>query len=156
MNVTSESQSLVANVLAAFSETHLRPSMTIQEAEQEGVFESDQEWESIRNLDQERVWWEVPAEKYESCYNAAIDLDDESFRFYLPGYIVWTLTSGQQSQSQTIDYLMSRLSSTSTIKSLHLTKLQASVLKAYLKFIVKFNYLDAGREASKILQQFTE
>ncbi|MFO0800167.1 MAG: DUF6714 family protein [Gemmataceae bacterium] len=81
-----------------------RGSTTLHEAEVIDEYGSDQERSAARLLDVETSWDQVPDSFIEGCTTALCYLDPESWRFYIPAYMIWSLKNFRVSNSVVSDF----------------------------------------------------
>lgn len=103
---------IIQSIQKAFANV-ARGSITLHQAE---VIDSDGsvlDQQKARLLDQDTSWDQVPDSSLEECTSAICHLDPESWRYYLPAYLVWSIRNYQHSDAIMIDF---------TIYSLKLTE----------------------------------
>jgi len=113
-----------------------RGELTLHQAE---VIDSDSTEEAqlkARSLDQESTWDQVPDEDLEDCTAALCHLDPQSWKYYLPAYMIWALRNYQHSDSIMLDF---------TIYSLKLSD-DDKVLSEY--DMQRFRLLDEAQSAT--------
>ena len=86
-----------------------RGKMTMREAEVVDSTGTAAERRAARALDTEARWQDIPDELTEVCCNAMSFFDPESWRYYLPVYMCWTLRSYRTSDWITSDFTIYHL-----------------------------------------------
>jgi hypothetical protein len=137
-------------IRVAFDGVVLGGGMTINEANREGVFDTEFPQLTIRAMDLERNWVDVPNWKIEKLFSALYAFDAEGWKFYLPAFMCWTLFNWRKSISPTPDWLIGSLTHQEGFGN-HFSTLTVTQAKAVLSFL-KFcqHYLDEDASVNAI------
>jgi len=96
-------ESTIEAIRAAFRGVP-RGEITLHEAEVIDSYGTAKERAAARRRDTEERWEEIPDKQIEECSNALSHLDPQSWRYYLPRYMEWTLVHHTTSRSITVDH----------------------------------------------------
>ena len=96
-------EQIIAEINAAFDKVP-RGQITLHEADVIDDCGSDKDRRKARRLDIESRWQDVPASVIEAHYSVLSFLCPESFRYYIPAYMVWSLRYYKMSQSISSDF----------------------------------------------------
>lgn len=88
--MTDTAEAIIDAIRAAFAGVP-RGSITLHEAEVIDAYGSAEEQAEARRRDTEASWDRVPDLDIEECTAALSYLDPESWRYYIPAYMIWTL-----------------------------------------------------------------
>jgi hypothetical protein len=102
---------IIARITAAFSGVP-RGGITLHEAVVIDHYGSDAERRTARARDAERRWQDVPDTVIESHPSVFSFLCPESFRYYIPAYMVWSLRYHRISDSLSSDFTIYSLTPT--------------------------------------------
>ena len=94
---------IIRSIQKAFAQV-ARGSITLHQAEVIDSDGSELDQQNARLLDQETSWDQVPDSSLEECTSALCHLDPESWRYYLPAYLVWSIRNYQHSDAIMIDF----------------------------------------------------
>lgn len=133
-----ESEKIVAEIRKAFLNVTLNGGLTIHQADLEGAFTDPGVKLEARKKDLESFWWEIPDWKIEKYHSAISFLDRNGFRFYMPAVMTWVLRNGKKTTSITAYcFINSLLPGYCPVINpvLILTKIQASTVYSFLKFV---------------------
>lgn len=95
--------SIIGEIRVAFAGVR-RGRITIHEAEVIDSRGDDDQRRLARKQDSESDWECVPDQDIEECCWALPHLDPESWRYYIPAYMIWTLTNFRSSDSVVSDF----------------------------------------------------
>jgi hypothetical protein len=101
--VDADAEPIIAAIREAFADAR-RGRITIHEAEVIDSYGSEAEREEARKHDTEAHWSEVPDREIEECAWALPHLDPESWRYYVPAYMIWSLRYFQTNNSIVSDF----------------------------------------------------
>lgn len=110
-NLSREQQKagLIAEITAAFDGVSREDGITLHEAQAIDDYAGPEERAETRKLDTETRWQDVPAEDITQGYNVLNFLDPKGFRYYIPAFLIWHLTSEEDSNTyDSIDYYLDR------------------------------------------------
>jgi hypothetical protein len=94
---------IIAEINVAF-ENARRGKITLHETEIIDHCGSEKQRRKAQRLDTESRWQDVPASVIELHYSALSFLCPESFRYYLPAYMIWSLRYFKISHSASSDW----------------------------------------------------
>jgi hypothetical protein len=100
--VDDEAAAIIAAIRAAFRGV-ARGAITLHEAEVIDDYGTDEERAAARELDTERGWEEIPDAYVEECPSALYHVDPESWRYYVPRYMEWSIRHFRSSDSFLVD-----------------------------------------------------
>jgi len=152
---------LIAAIHAAFHGVPIG-EITLHEAEVIDTYGTMKERVRGRRLDVAPCWEAIPDSHLEECSGALSHLDPQSWRYYLPRFMEWTLTHYQTSKSITVDYtIYSLLLAEDALINQHLrerfrqlTAEQARVVCRFLQLMAREDgHVDAA-SAAQALQRF--
>lgn len=129
-----EATTIADRIIVAFSGVQLGIGMTINEARREGVFDAEHSQLSVRGMDLERNWIDVPGRKCEKLYPALYAFDADGWKFYLPAFMCWTLHNWRKSDSPTPEWLIGSLKHRVGFAN-HFNTLTVTQAKAVLSFL---------------------
>lgn len=81
-----------------------RGEITLHEADVWDDYGSEEEAEKARSLDTENSWEEIPDEWIEHCSSTLPFFDPQSWQYYIPAYMIWTLKYFRVSDLITADW----------------------------------------------------
>lgn len=93
-----ERVAIIEEITAAFHGVP-RGEITLHEADVWDNYGSEEEAEQARSLDIDNCWEDIPEEWIEECSSALPFLDPQSWRYYIPAYMIWTLKNYENSDS---------------------------------------------------------
>lgn len=107
--LTREQQkaTLIAEITTAFNGVSREDGITLHEAQALDDYAGPEERAIARALDTESRWQDVPTEDITQGYNVLCFLDPKGFRYYIPAFLIWYLTS--EEDSNTYNSIVSRL-----------------------------------------------
>lgn len=89
--MNDEARAIIEAIHAAFRGVP-RGQITLHEAEVIDEYGSAEERRDARKLDTDQEWEEIPDEHIEECTTALCHVDPESWRYYIPRYMEWSLS----------------------------------------------------------------
>lgn len=96
-------QEVVDAIHAAFAGVE-RGVITLHEAEVIDDYGAADERAAARRVDGEERWEAIPDAHIEACPNALPHLDPQSWSYYLPRFMTWTLRNFDRSRSLVVDH----------------------------------------------------
>jgi hypothetical protein len=146
----------VDQIRVAFNGVGLGNGFTINEANREGVFDTEFPQLTVRGMDLERNWVDVPNWKCEKLFSALYAFDAEGWKFYLPAFMCWTLHNWRRSSSPTPEWLIGSLTHRDGFANRFstLTVTQAKAVLSFLSFC-KF-YVDEEAAAYAIKSYWSQ
>ena len=163
LKMTSEEtiKEIVEAIHAAFCGVS-RGEITIHEAEVIDGYGPVTKRAAARRFDTDQCWEEVPDKHVEECPNALNHLDPQSWWYYLPRYMEWSLHNWRTTRSISVvhtiysllltgdaslnDYLRARYH--------QLTLEQSQVVKRFLQFMAQDDERGDAVAAAEALQTF--
>ncbi len=132
---------IIAEIGAAFANVQ-RGATTLHEADVIDHCGSEREQRAARARDTERRWQDVPDADMASNPSALSFLCPESFRYYIPAYMVWSLRHYRTSQPDSVIYALTpNTNKTKDKKKLAAFAMfslqQREVIRRYLEFMVE-------------------
>jgi hypothetical protein len=94
---------VVEQIRRAFAEVTREGGVSLHEALVIDGYGSAEEREAARRLDTESNWWEVPEADIAQNDTVLCFLDPLGFHYYLPAYMVWTLSHYEDSDTMSVD-----------------------------------------------------
>jgi hypothetical protein len=143
---------LIQQIHTAFADVTLDGAETLHQADLEGAYRDIQVWHDAGKKDLESHWTEVPDWKLEWRWSVLSFLKPESWRFYIPAFMCWSLKNWRTSDSVTSDRVLSNLGwvgEDSTRNQETLNRVQAEAVYAFLSF---FNRYSGEPDAAKAIQ----
>ena len=98
-----EARGIIAEIHAAFRGVP-RGQITLHEAEVIDNYGSKEERINARKLDTEQKWEEIPDNHVEECTSALCHVDPESWRYYVPRYMEWSIRHFRTTDSAVSDF----------------------------------------------------
>lgn len=108
-----EARAIIAAIHAAFRGVS-RGQITMHEAEVIDEYGSEDERIDARKLDTDQEWEEIPEEHVEECTTALCHVDPESWRYYIPRYMEWSLRHFRTNDSVVSDFTIYTFDPSST------------------------------------------
>jgi hypothetical protein len=102
MNAPADAEAIIEEIRHAFRGVH-RGRITLHEAEVIDEYGSDEQRAEARQRDTDDCWERVPDDHIAECTTALCYLDPESWRYYIPAYMIWSLRHLRISNSCIID-----------------------------------------------------
>jgi hypothetical protein len=99
----AEAKSIIDAIHEAFRGV-ARGRISLHEAEAIDAYASDEECAAVRSLDTETRWEDVPDQHIAQCTAALSHVDPESWRYYIPRYMEWSLCNFRSSDSVASDF----------------------------------------------------
>lgn len=124
---------------------------------------SDEDAEKARSLDTENSWEEIPDEWIENCGGALSFYDPQSWQYYIPIYMKWTLKNFQISDSITADWTIydfvykendPESKKIQMERFQQLNQKQSLAVCQFLRYMSRDNLRVDGRVADEALQQY--
>ena len=108
----------------------------------------------FRKQDTESRWQDVPEKHIEECPAALSYLNEQSFIYYIPAYMTWTVKKFRESDSFTADAAIYALARLESFQS-DLTEEQRHAICLFLRYCVQYahRYLDSDA-AQKALDKY--
>jgi hypothetical protein len=98
-----ENAELLARIHLTFHDVSLGGGETIHQADLEGCYRGEQMWLAERAKDPESHWSQIPDWKLQNMSSTLSFFTVESWRYYLPAFMCWTLKHWRNSSSITSD-----------------------------------------------------
>ena len=160
--MTRTVKELVEAIHAAFRGVS-RGEITIHEAEVIDSYGTTKERAAARRLDTDQCWEEIPDKHIEECSTALSHFDPQSWRYYLPRYMEWTLLHFKTTKSISSDHTIYSLLLTSDDRSIndylraryhHLTIEQSQTVTHFLQFMAREDEHADAIAAAEALHKF--
>lgn len=103
LNVEDEAQEIIKSIHSAFQGVS-RGEITLHEAEVIDVYGTQEERASARKVDTESRWEEIPDTHIEECTSALSYLDPQSWQYYIPRHMEWSLKYFRTNNSIVSDF----------------------------------------------------
>lgn len=153
---------IIEEIHAAFRGVR-RGEITLHEAEMIDDYGTLKERAAARRLDTESRWEEVPDEHVAACSCALSHLDAQSWCYYLPRYMQWSLLHYRTTRSISVDHTIYALLPTSDDASINdylraryhrLTSDQARAVSRFLSLMASDSEHADAVAAEEALQKF--
>ncbi|MCA9017438.1 MAG: hypothetical protein KDA77_19100 [Planctomycetaceae bacterium] len=140
-----------------------RGEVTLHEADVWDDYGSEEEAQKARSLDTENSWEEIPDEWIENCGGALAFYDPQSWQYYIPAYMIWTLKNFQISDSITADwtiYTFDFEENDPQSKNYHMERFhqldqkQSAAVSRFLQYMSQDNVRVDGRVAGEALRKY--
>ncbi len=105
---------VIEEILTAFEGVQREDGITLHEAQALDNYGEREERNRARAMDTETRWQDVPTEDISRGDNVLSFLDPKGFRYYFPAYLIWYLTS--EDDSNTYDSILCFLADDPTTK----------------------------------------
>ncbi|MDF1742245.1 MAG: hypothetical protein P1V19_01030 [Gimesia sp.] len=137
--------------------------ITLHEADVYDDDGSDEDAEKARSLDTENQWEDIPGEWIENCGGALSFYDPQSWRYYIPAYMIWALKYFQTSDSITADWTIYTFnyeendpeSKKFNMERFHLLdQKQSAAVCLFLRYMSQDNLRVDGRVAAEAIQKY--
>lgn len=140
-----------------------RGEITLHEADVIDDDGSDEEAENARSLDTENSWEEIPEEWIEHCSSTLPFFDPQSWQYYIPAYMIWTLKNFQVGDSITSDWTICTFDLSeddpeskqyNMERFQQLNQKQSAAVCQFLRYMSRDNERVDGQVAKKALQKY--
>ena len=91
--------SLIREITAAFDGVSREDGITLHEAQALDDYAGPDERAEVRKLDTETRWQDVPSEDISQGDSVLSFLDPKGFRYYIPAFLIWYLTTEEDSNT---------------------------------------------------------
>src|SRR5262245_43324220 len=139
-------------------------AISLHEAEVIDVWGSNEERAAARRIDKENSWEEIPDQHIEECTSALSHVDPESWRYYIPRYMEWSLHNFRTSDSVVSDFTIYSFAPSGKNKpelreySLQryrlLTPQQSRVVYLFLRYMAKHDDHADTRVANEAMRKY--
>jgi hypothetical protein len=96
-------QEVIKEISQAFRLIRLNLGMSLSQGDLEGVILNNATMQAVRQQDTELDWWNISDEKLMRLESALSFLDDDGWLFYMPAYMVWTVSEWGRSPACAAD-----------------------------------------------------
>lgn len=149
-------EAIIEEIRAAFAGVP-RGAITLHEAEEIDTYGTADERARARLTDKDSHWEEVPDEHIHRCYCALTYLDPESWRYYIPAYMIFTLKYCDETARPPDEGFHFSASFDSTIISLSgwfsehryplMNEEQSQAIRSFLQYMADVRQDDSTRNA---------
>lgn len=155
-------EAIIDAIRAAFAGVP-RGAVTIHEAEVIDEHGSKGRRFKARRLDTESRWDRVPDADIEQCTTALCHLDPESWRYYIPAYMIWSLKNFRSNGSIVVDFTIYTFNCSSNDPEMRehylahfrlLNLEQSTVVCRFLRYMAAHEDLVDGRVAESALREY--
>jgi hypothetical protein len=98
-----EKEEVIAIIRDAFRDVSRENGVSLHEALVIDVYGSKDEQRKARKQDTDTHWTEIPDHDLEHASSALCYMDPVSWRYHIPGYMIWVLSNYMKSDSFTVD-----------------------------------------------------
>jgi hypothetical protein len=133
-----------------------RGKITLHEALVIDAYGDERRRKRARKRDPEQGWRDIPGSVLEECYSALSFLDPRSWRFYLPAFICWGLSTGRLIHEAVYSLgpsLGGEIGPAQLKRFQALTPAQIEAVRRFLEFVVMSDRL-LGRAAEDALEAY--